>query len=75
MRVEFKGDFLKQDKVTFNPNSVVNLFFVFDLDRWPQDLNADFSLKDCLFGAVKFTKNVDSDKHSYLGYGMGFDCR
>ena len=38
-------------------------------------LNADFTLKDCLFGAVKLTKNADPDKYSYSRYGIGFDSR
>ena len=32
MRLEFK-DKLKQGKVTFAPNNVVNLFIVYELDR------------------------------------------
>ena len=38
--LEFKGSSLKQDKITFTPKNVVNLFIVFELDRWSQDLNA-----------------------------------
>ena len=38
-----------------------------------QDLKADFTLKDCLFGAAKLAKNADSDKYSYVGYGIRFD--
>ena len=34
---------------------------------------ADFTLKDCLFGAVKLTENADPDKYSYLEYGKGFN--
>ena len=37
IRVEFKGSCLKQDKVSFTPNSVVNLFIVYELGRWSQD--------------------------------------
>ena len=42
IRVGFEGSCLKPDKVTFIPNNVVNLFIVYKLDRWSQDLNADF---------------------------------
>ena len=59
IRIEFKGSRLKQDKVTFTPNFVVNLFNFYELDRWSQDLDADFTLKNSLFGAVKLTKNAD----------------
>ena len=37
--------------------------------------NTDFTLKDCLFGGVKLSKNTDPDKYVYTGYGMGFDSR
>ena len=41
----------------------------------PRDLNSEFTLKYCLFGAVKLTKNADPDKYSYSGYHIGFDSR
>ena len=75
IRLEFKGSCLKQDKITFTPNIAVNLFVVYELDRWSKNLNVDFTLKDCSFGAVKITKNSDTDKYSYSGYGIGFDSR
>ena len=37
--------------------------------------NNDPTLKNCLFGAVTLTKNVDIDKYKYSGYGTGFDRR
>ena len=76
LRLRFEGSCLKQeDTKTFTPNSVVNLFIVYKLDTWSQDLNGDFTLKDCLFGSVKITKNADSDKYSYSRYEIGFDSR
>ena len=53
IRVEFKGSYLKQDKVAFTPNNIVNSFIVYELDRWSQNLTAGVTLKDCLFGAVQ----------------------
>ena len=38
-----------------------------------RDINP--TLKNCLFGAVTLTKNVDIDKYKYPGYGIGFDRR
>ena len=38
-----------------------NLFIVYELYTWPRYLNTDFTLKDCLFGFVKQTKNADPD--------------
>ena len=33
------------------------------------------TLKNCLYGAVTLTKNVDIEKYGYAGYGIGFDRR
>ena len=71
MKLKFKGSGLKQeDKAAF-----IHLFFAYKLDTWSRDLNIDFTLKDCLFGAVKLTKNVDTDKYKYSSYDIGFDLQ
>ena len=75
IRVRFTGSWLKQDKVTFNPRNVVDLFIVYELDAWSRDLKTDFTLKICLFGAIKLTKNADPDKCYYSGCAIGFDSR
>ena len=33
------------------------------------------TLQNCLFGAVKLTKNSDINNYGYAGYGIGFDSR
>ena len=73
IRLRFTGSCLRQEFPTYTVNSVVNLFVVYELDRWSQDFNAKFTLKDCLFVGVKLTKNDNSNKYSYSGYGIGFD--
>ena len=45
------------------------------LSPWLRNLIADFTLKNCLFGSVKVTKNADPDKYKYRSYGKGFDPR
>ena len=52
----FKRSCLKQEKTTFTPIDIINLFIVYELERWSQDLSADFSLKDWLFRDVKLWK-------------------
>ena len=37
--------------------------------------DSDATLKNCLFGAVTLTKNVDIEKCGYSGCGNGFDRR
>ena len=40
-----------------------------------RNLNADFTLGNCLVGSVKLTKNADLDKYKYSGYGVEFNSR
>ena len=72
-RVEFKGICLKQDSVYFLHKNVVNLYISYKLEPWSKHLNIDFTLGNCLFGALKLTKNADPDKYKYTSYGIGFD--
>ena len=60
-RVEFNGSCLKQDKITFNHGKVVNIYIVYEINK---SINiSDYpTLENCLFGAVRLTKNADVDK-------------
>ena len=69
---KFKGSCLKQDKITFNHVKIVNIYIVYDLES---NNNFDPKLENCLFRAVKLTKNNDIDKYKYTGYGIGFDSK
>ena len=40
-----------------------------------RELNTDFTLGNCLFEAVKLTKNADPDKYRCSGYCAGFNSR
>ena len=51
------------------PVNRVNLFFVYELDTWSKNSSAAFTLKYCLFGAVKLDKNADPYKFCYSRYG------
>ena len=51
--------------------NVINLYIIYKLDTWSRNSNTDFTLDNCLFGAVKLTKNADPDKYGYSGYGIG----
>ena len=76
IKLKFKGSCLKQeDQAAFTAKNVVNVFIVYGLDSWPRDLNTDFTLRGSLFGGIKLTKKADPDKHSYSGFGIGFDTR
>ena len=65
----------KQAKVTITPRNRVNLFISYELDIWSRDLNAGFTLKGYLVGAVKLTTNPDPNKYANSVYDIGFDSR
>ena len=76
IRIKFKGSCLKKEQKTpYNPKIMVNLFIFYELITWSRDLNTEFTLKDCFFGAVKLTKNADTDKWQYNSYHIGLDSQ
>ena len=71
--MEYEGVCLKQDSVTFLQKNRVNVYITYKLDTWSKDLITDFTPGNCLFRAVKLTKNSDPKKYEYSSYGIGFD--
>ena len=75
IRVKFTASCLKQaNKLTYTYTKVVNIYIVYEMGASTSNDN-DPTLKNCLFGAVTFTKNADVDKYGHSGYGIGFDRR
>ena len=72
-RLEFRGSCLKQDKITYNHEKIVNIYIVYELDKIFTKTSP--TVVNYLFGAVSLTKNADIDKYKYSGYGIGFDRR
>ena len=70
--LEFNGSCLEQDKVTFTPVNIVNIYIVYEINK-NNPISSYPAVENCLFGAVKITKNSDIDKYKYSGYGIGFD--
>ena len=68
----FRGSCLKEDEAKSKCNKLVNIYIVYDLQS-NLNHNPDFTLENCLFGAVRTTKNTDVDKNKYSGYDIGFD--
>ena len=71
-KVEFNGSCLKQDKVTYPHEKIVNIYIVYEISK-NYSISSYPTLENCLFGAVSLTKNVDIDKYKYSGCGIGFD--
>ena len=73
---EFDDHCLKQDKVTFTHEKVVNIYLAYKKNLWPYKNSADITLGNSIFfGAVNLTKNANPDKYNHSGYGIGFDTR
>ena len=76
IKLNVNGSCLKQEnKAAFTSKNMVNLFISYELDTWSRDLNTEFFLKDCFFGAVKLAKNSDTGKYKYSGYDIRFDSQ
>ena len=69
---KFTGSCFKQSKISYNHEKVVNIYIVYELDASSSNIN-DPTWKNCLFGAVTLTKNIDIDKYGYSRYGIGFE--
>ena len=70
IKLKFIGALLKQDKITYNHEPIVNIYMVY---RLSPSITNDITLENCLFGAVKLTKNLKIT--TYSGYGIAFDSK
>ena len=78
MYVYLKGSHFQENNVlTTNNNhvindNVVNLYIVYKLDPITSR-DTTFTIQNVLFGAMQITKNADTSKYNYEGYGICFD--
>ena len=71
-----QGSNFQQNNAIFIPNNnkdVINIYIVYKLDPISSTRNTDYTIQNALFGAMKITKNADSSKNNYTGYGLCFD--
>ena len=62
---------MRQNQVTYNHRPVINVYIVYETT--PDNKTSNIALENCLFGAIKLTKNADANKYKYSGHGIGFD--
>ena len=79
IRVKFTRRILRKKipkipKIPCTHRIIVNIYILYELGASSSNDN-DPTLKNCLLGAVTFTKNADIDKYGYSGYRIGFDRR
>ena len=71
---KIQGNHFQQNNVIIpNNNNVINIYVVYKLDRISSTRNTDYTIQNALSGAMKITKNTDSSKNNYTGYGLCFD--
>ena len=70
IKLKLVEDLLKQDKITYNHGSIVNIYLVY---RLSPSITSDITLENCLFSAVKLTKNLKIN--IYSGYGIALDSK
>ena len=75
VRVRFSGSCLKQSKISYAHEKVVNIYIVYEVNKKDNIIISNPTLENCLFGAATLTKHVNIDKYGYSGYGIGFDRR
>ena len=72
IRAKFDGGCLKQDQGILLHGGILNTYTVYEItDNF--SVNSYLTLENCLFIAVKSTKNADIYKYGYSSYGIGFD--
>ena len=60
--ISFNGHCLMNNTISI-PKKVICLYMSYTINIWLRNLTTDLTLKNCLFGSVKLTKNADQDKY------------
>ena len=78
MYVYLKGSHFQQNNVLTSNNdhvindNVVNIYMIYKLDSITSR-DTTVTIQNALFGAMQITKNADTSKYNYKGYGICFD--
>ena len=74
MHVYLNGNHFQQNKVIIpNNNNVINIYCVYQKGPISSSRDDTFTVQNALFGAMQITKNADTSKYKYKGYGICFD--
>ena len=74
MHVYLQGNHFQQnDVIILHNNNVINIYVVDKLDPISSTRNTDYTIQNDLFDAMEITKNTDTSKYKYKGYGICFD--
>ena len=74
MHVYLSGNHFQQNKVIIpNNDNAINIYCVYKLDPIASSRDTSFTIQNALFGASQITKNTDTSKYNYKGYGIYCD--
>ena len=71
--VHLRGNHFQQIKEDMSNNIGINIYCVYKLDSKSSSRDDTFTVQNALFGAMEITKNADTSKYKYKGYGICFD--
>ena len=72
--VYLQGSHFQQNKVIIRNNyNVINIYVVYKFDPIASSRDTTFTIQNTLFGAMQITKNSNTSKYDYKGYGICFD--
>ena len=72
LHVFFSGNYFQHNIIAI-PNNVINIYCVYELDPIDFSRNNKFTIQNALFGTIEITKNANTSKYKYKGYGICFD--
>ena len=74
MYVYLSGNHFQQNQVIIpNNDNVINIYCVYEIQPIASSRGTTFPIQNALFGAMQITKNTDTIKYDYKGYGICFD--
>ena len=74
LKNDLNGNHFQQSKVIIpNNNNAINIYCVCELHTIDSSRDDIFTIQNALFSAMEVTKNTDTSKYAYKGYGICFD--
>ena len=74
MHFYLNSNHFQQNKVIIpNNNNVINIYCVYQIEPVSSSRDDTFTVQNALFGVMQITKNSDTSKYKYKGYGICFD--
>ena len=71
--VYLSGNHFQQDTQKDSNNVAINIYCIYKLDPISYSRDDTFTVQNALFGSMQITKNADTSKYKYKGYGICFD--